>query len=102
LAVEAVAVPAIVPNQADATLGHVYGQLTKQGQLYELVILDGDGNPASVKPVSDLIGLLWRGHTDRHEGNIRAIPATQEAAAMAVHTAATLVQWFASGAVRRK
>ena len=40
LAVEAVAVPAIVPNQADATLGHVLGQLSRQGHLYELVIVD--------------------------------------------------------------
>jgi hypothetical protein len=103
LAVEAVAVPVITPNQVDATLGHVYGQLRSQADLYELAITDKNKNgaSASVQPVTDLVGLLWHGHTDRHEGNIPAVPISQEAAEMAVHAAATLVQWFASGAVRR-
>jgi hypothetical protein len=102
LAVEAVAVPAILPMQADAHLGHVFGQLKSQGNLYELVIVDKTGTPSPVDPVTSLIGLLWEGHTDRHEGNRPAIPITQDAAEMAVHAAATLVQWFASGAIRRK
>jgi hypothetical protein len=102
LAVEAVAVPVITPNQVDATLGHVYGQLRNQSDLYELAITDKSGAPASVQPVTELVGLLWHGHTDRHEGNVPAIPINPEAAQMAVHAAATLVQWFASGAVRRK
>jgi hypothetical protein len=45
---------------------------------------------------------LWEGHTDRHEGNRPALPITQPAAEMAVHAAAALVQWFSSGAIRRK
>ena len=102
LAVEAVAVPAITPKEADAHLGHVYGQLRTQGHLYELAITDKSGVLASVQPVTDLVGLLWNGHTDRHEGNVPAVPISQEAAEMAVHAAATLVQWFSSGAVRRK
>jgi hypothetical protein len=102
LAVEAVAVPAIVPNKADATLGHVLGQLRNQGHLYELAIVDKAGTPSSVEAVTALVGLLWEGHTDRHEGNRPALPITQEAAEMAVHAAAVLVQWFSSGAIRRK
>lgn len=43
LAVEAVAVPEIVPRQADATLGHVLGQLTRQAHLYEMAIADKTG-----------------------------------------------------------
>lgn len=101
LAVEAVAVPAIVPAHAGAHLGHVYGQLSRQGSLYDVVISDRAGNPSSVEPVTQLVGLLWHGHTDRHEGNEPAIPITQEAAEMALHTATTLVQWFSSGCVRR-
>ena len=97
LAVEAVAVPAITPKEASAHLGHVYGQLRTQGHLYELVITDKSGVLASVQPVTELVGLLWNGHTDRHEGNVPAVPISQEAAEMAVHAAATLVQWFASG-----
>ena len=101
LAVEAVAVPAIVPNQADATLGHVLGQLRNHGHLYELAIVTKAGVPSSVEAPTALIGLLWEGHTDRHEGNHPALPITQEAAEMAVHAAAVLVQWFSSGAIRR-
>jgi len=101
LAVEAVAVPAISPTQAAAHLGHVYGQLSSQGSLYEVVITDKAGDPAPVEPVTQLVGLLWHGHTDRHEGNEPAIPITQEAAEMALHAATTLVQWFSSGCVRR-
>jgi hypothetical protein len=52
--------------------------------------------------ITALIGLLREGHTDRHEGNRPALPITQEAAEMAVHAAAMLVQWFSSGAIRRK
>jgi hypothetical protein len=102
LAVEAIAVPAIVPNKADATLGHVLGQLRNQGHLYELAIVDKTGAPSSVEALTVLVGLLWEGHTDRHEGNRPALPITQEAAEMAVHAAAMLVQWFSSGAIRRK
>ena len=47
LAVEAVAVPAITPKEADAHLGHVYGQLRTQGHLYELAITDKSGALAS-------------------------------------------------------
>ncbi len=102
LAVEAVAVPVVVPNQADATLGHVLGQLKNQGHLYELAIVDKTGARSSVEAVTVLVSLLWEGHTDRHEGNRPALPITQPAAEMAVHAAAVLVQWFSSGAIRRK
>lgn len=102
LAVEAVAVSAITPNDPGATLGHVYGQLRTQGHLYELAITDKAGNNAPVDPVTHMIGLLWHGHTDRHEGNSPSIPIAQETAEMAVHAAVTLVQWFTSGAIRRR
>ena len=46
LAVEAVAIPAITPNQAGATLGHVYGQLRNQRNLYELAIAGASGTAA--------------------------------------------------------
>ena len=102
LAVEAVAVPVIVPTPRLAMLGDVLRELRAHGDQYGLAIVDKTGSPASVTPVTELVELLWRGHTDRHEGNIPAIPITQGAAEMAVHAAATLVQWFASDAVRRK
>lgn len=102
LAVEAAAIPVVQPTNMQATLGHVLGQLDRQGHLYEAVITDKSGAAASVVAATELVRLLWEGHTDRHEGNRPAIPISQEAAEMAVHLAATLVAWFSSGAVRRK
>lgn len=102
LAVEAAAIPIVVPNQAGATLGHVLGQLDRQGHLYEVAIIDKYGKASAVTAVTDLVRLLWEGHTDRHEGMTPAHAISVEAAQMAVHLAATLVQWFTSGAIRRK
>jgi hypothetical protein len=48
--------------------------MESQGHLYELVIVDKSGTHSSVEPVTKLVGLLWEGHTDRHEGNRPAIP----------------------------
>lgn len=102
LAVEAAAIPVVVPNQAGATLGHVLGQLDRQGHLYEVAIIDKSGTASSVTATTELVRLLWEGHTDRHEGVTPAPAISAEAAQMAVHLAATLVQWFTSGAIRRK
>ncbi|WP_156371223.1 hypothetical protein [Nocardia arizonensis] len=43
LAVEAAAIPVVVPTQAGAALGHVLGQLRNQGHLYGLAICDKSG-----------------------------------------------------------
>jgi len=102
LAVEAVAVPAIVPTDLNATLGAVRGTLRAEQNSYELAIVNKFGSPSSIDSVVALLSLLWEGHTDRHEGNRPAYPITQDAAEMAVHMAATLVQWFSSGVIRRK
>ncbi|AHH18119.1 hypothetical protein NONO_c33320 [Nocardia nova SH22a] len=102
LAVEAAAIPVVVPNQAGATLGHVLGQLDRQGHLYQMAINDRSGVSQPMTVVVQMIRLLWDGHTDRHEGVTRAVPITREAAQMATHAAVTLVQWFTSGAIRRR
>jgi hypothetical protein len=44
---------------------------------------------------------LWEGQTSRHGAQTAAVPETLEAARASVHLAATLVQWFISGAVVR-
>ncbi|MGW5515299.1 hypothetical protein [Nocardia africana] len=102
LAVEAAAIPVVVPAQAGATLGHVLGQLDRQGHLYSMAIRDKSGVSIPVAAVVQMIRLLWEGHTDRHEGVTPAIPITKEAAQMAATLAVTLVQWFVSGAVKRR
>ncbi|MDQ3679176.1 MAG: hypothetical protein M3378_01260 [Actinomycetota bacterium] len=47
--------------------------------------------------------VLWNGHTDRHGSDDQrmSVPITQEQTEAAVHLAVVLVQWFASGAIRR-
>jgi hypothetical protein len=101
-AVEAASIPVVVPTQAGATLGHVLGQLDRQGDLYELAITDNTGAAASVIAVAHLVRLLWEGHSDRHGGGSRSRPISQDSAEMAVHLATTLIQWFTAGHVRRK
>ncbi|SUP61782.1 Uncharacterised protein [Streptomyces griseus] len=44
---------------------------------------------------------LWTGQTSRHGSQTGTVPETLEAARAGVHLAATLVQWFISGAVTR-
>ncbi|WP_433630019.1 hypothetical protein [Nocardia sp. CA-120079] len=102
LAVEAAAIPVVVPTQAGATLGHVLGQLRNQGHLYALAILDKSGISIPVTAVVLMIGLLWEGHTDRHEGVKPAPPITPEAAQMAATLAVALVQLFTTGAIQRR
>ncbi|MFD6451999.1 hypothetical protein ACFWF3_14555 [Nocardia sp. NPDC060220] len=102
LAVEAAAIPVVVPAQAGATLGHVLGQLDRQGHLYAVAIRDKSGVSVPVTAVVLMIRMLWEGHTDRHEGVTPAIPITKDAAQMAATLAVTLVQWFVSGAVQRR
>ncbi|MFJ9461334.1 hypothetical protein ACIRST_40475 [Kitasatospora sp. NPDC101447] len=60
---------------------------------------NGGGDPA---PVLGMLQLLWQGQTSRHGGQAPTRPETQVAAEMAVHLAATLVQWFTAGAVSRR
>ncbi|CAG6397583.1 hypothetical protein SCOCK_580009 [Actinacidiphila cocklensis] len=44
---------------------------------------------------------LWDGQTSRHGKQTPTRPETLEAARAGVHLAATLMQWFVSGAVTR-
>ena len=55
---------------------------------------------AGTDPLLAVINLLWTGQTDRHAGQATLERVDQAPAEMAVHLAATLVQWFASGHVR--
>jgi hypothetical protein len=103
-AVEAAAIQVFVPDQAKATLGHVLGELKADLQRptrrWELAILGPDRIPRDVGPLVAMLELLWQGHCDRHPGP-DSVPMPPDAAPMAVHLAATMVQWFTTGAVRR-
>jgi hypothetical protein len=94
-AAEAAAKPVISPKDAVTTLGRMNGELKANPALWSFAIAPGD-----IQPVITAMATLIDGQTDRHGGG--SIPITQEAAESAVLLAATLVQWFAVGAVKRR
>ncbi|MGI8912805.1 MAG: hypothetical protein ACR2JY_03260 [Chloroflexota bacterium] len=100
-AVEAAAAPVVTPNDALATLGRIRGQLHSAKAEYQFSVANAKEHGA-IEIVSDILRLLGEGQTDRHGGSQPTKPVTPEAAKVAVHLAALLVQWFSSGAVRRQ
>ncbi|MFJ2651584.1 hypothetical protein ACIO1C_33275 [Streptomyces sp. NPDC087420] len=101
-AVEAVANPLFLPRSPEPTLGAVRSTLDQGRNKYEMVVQDRTGAPAGIDGVIELLNLLWHGQRDRHAGGPTSRPVTQEAAETAVHTAALLVHWMATGAIRKK
>ncbi|MFE1037018.1 hypothetical protein ACFW40_34760 [Streptomyces sp. NPDC058807] len=101
-AVEAIANPLFLPKSPEPTLGAVRSTLDQGRSKYEMVVHDRSGNLAEINAVIELLNLLWHGQRDRHAGGPTSRPVTQEAAETAVHTAALLVHWFATGAIRKK
>lgn len=99
-AVEAAAIPAVLPKGTRETLGKVISHLRDAREKWELAI-EGT-NAGDTNPVVTMIELLWHGHVARHAGGPGFRQQRQEEAQMATHLAVTLVQWFTSGAVRRR
>jgi len=99
-AVEAAAHAVLEPGNPKATLGSMRGHLKANPDRFVLAIgeLDGRGGTG---PLLECISLLWQGQTSRHGSSRPTRPETLEEATMAVHLAVMLVQWFASGAVRK-
>lgn len=100
-AVEAALIPLVLPSDGKATLGKVLGHLRHYEDQWELAIADGQGRAARIEPLVSLATLLWEGHRDRHSGTTSATQITAEAAMMALHGAAAIVQWTVAGALRR-
>ncbi|WP_330480029.1 hypothetical protein [Streptomyces sp. NBC_00724] len=99
-AAEAAAHSVIQPNNAKATLGTMLGEIKNARHKFRTVLsTPAGGDP--VAPVEGVMRALWEGQTSRHGGQAPTTPETLEAARAAVHLAATLVQWFVSGAVVR-
>ncbi|GAA2997424.1 hypothetical protein GCM10020229_10450 [Kitasatospora albolonga] len=96
-AVESAAHAAVQPNHARATLGTMRGELRSTPELFTFAIPGSEG----IAMVAAMMSALWDGQTSRHGKQIPTVPETADAARAAVHLAATLVQWFTSGAVRR-
>ena len=106
-AVEALACPLVLKKkteQGNAILSDVIGHLRSPdgGAKWELLLTDAADNPAPVAPLVEMMGLLMRGHRSRHAGGPNTRAQTQAEAEAAVHLAATLVQWFSTGVLRKK
>lgn len=100
LAVEAVALPVIVPNDKRGTLGNVVGHLNDAYPRWTVGGLD-DERQASGATLLTMLRTLWH-NQQRHaqpDGTVRDVGRTEAETAVAL--AVTLVHWFASGLVKR-
>jgi hypothetical protein len=101
-AVEDAAVPVVCPADATATLGKINAQLRNTGD-WSLPLQREDLHATTGSTLLSMMKMLWAGQADRHGGHHDPdLAITQEAAEIAVMTAATLVQWFTSGVVARR
>jgi hypothetical protein len=100
-AVEAAARPIVTPKDKLATLGKMIPALRNGGKKWEVVLTAPELD--SVAAVASMCELIHKAQLDRHGTDDEDVPldvSLQEAQA-AVHVAATLVQWFSTGAIRR-
>ncbi|MFI8076348.1 hypothetical protein ACIF85_47815 [Streptomyces sp. NPDC086033] len=95
-AVESAAHAVVEPNNSKATLGTMLRVIRDASHRFTTTL--GAGSTA---PAEAMMRALWEGQTSRHGGQGGTVPETLEAARAGVHAAATLVQWFTSGAVTR-
>jgi hypothetical protein len=99
-AVEAVAIPTVLPSDPSATLGKAIGELRNDPAKWACTLTrptkDGK-NPVEV--VIAMLDMLWKNETERHAP---VVPITQEQAETAVHVAIPLVQMFRSGAIKKR
>ncbi|MGA4803569.1 hypothetical protein [Streptomyces lavendulocolor] len=98
-AVECAAHAVVQPNNAKATLGTMLGEIRNARHKFSAAIPSPAGD--QIAPAEAMMRALWEGQTSRHGAQTATTPETLEAARSAVHLAATLVQWFVSGAVVR-
>jgi hypothetical protein len=97
-AVEAAAHATVEPSNQLATLGTMLARLRSDPSRFALAI-PGPSGIGEITPLIELIKMLWKGQTSRHGAQTATRPETIEEARMAVSTAITLVEWFATGAV---
>ena len=98
-AVEIAAIPVVLNNNPEATLGTVIARMRTEGD-WQLPLREHNHAP-SPEMLIQLLRTLWRGHSDRHGSEDYRDVSHVEARA-AVVLAATLVDWFTSGAIARR
>jgi hypothetical protein len=101
-AVEAAAIPVIIPNDADATLGRVIGAIRGQPHLWQLSFTHRAEPQRPLDVLIAMLALLWEGQYDRHVSEGVPLQVSQEEAETALPLAVTLVQWFTSDRVSRR
>ncbi|WP_327330492.1 hypothetical protein OG265_37135 (plasmid) [Streptomyces sp. NBC_01208] len=99
-AVESASQAVIEPSNAKATLGSMLGVIRNSPQRFSTAI-PAPGQENDIELVSAMMQRLWKGQTARHGSQNPTRFETQREAEMAVHLAATLVQWLAAGLVQR-
>jgi hypothetical protein len=92
-ATEAALAGTISPTNTRATLGTMIRDVASKPEKWQFV-----GNEKGVETVLAMMRGLWEGQTSRHGGVSPTRAETLEEARAAVHLAATLVQFGASGA----
>jgi hypothetical protein len=100
VAVETAALTLIPVPIAEATLASLFSILEADQPQWELSFRESGKAPSS-KTLAAMLRTIWRGHESRH-GRPNYADASLEEARAAVMLAATLVQWFSTGVVRRK
>lgn len=98
-AVETAAHRLVEPDNDEATLGGMAGVMRNQRD-WRLPLREHQHAPTGEMLVA-MMRSLYRGHVDRH-GNDDYRDVTHDEARAGVVLAATLVAWFASGAVQRR
>lgn len=91
--------PVVEPRNKEATLGTLASVMKAQGD-WRLPLREHQHTPSS-DLVPAMLRTLFRGQADRH-GTADYRDVTHEEAETGVVLAATLVAWFASGAVQRR
>lgn len=102
-AVEAVAVPVVLPDKPRAIVHHVRRELKDHPNRWRFVLAEAENVQAgegTIEVVTAMLDRLLRGETERHGVDGVNRPSTPAEARAAVHLAAVLVQWFISGAVQ--
>jgi hypothetical protein len=100
-AVEDVLIPEMMPNNGNATIGHVVGELAGQNGAAWKLALPGNNQDHDVAHLVSMLRLIWPNH-DRHGGTgPKRTPSRQEARAV-VTLAATIVQWHREGSVLQR
>lgn len=104
-AVEAVAVPVVLPDKTNAIVHHVRAELEKHPGQWRFVLVEGEkitAGDGAIDVVATMLNRLLRGETERHGLEHRNRPSSQAEAGAAVQLAVVLVQWFLDGAIQKR